>query len=617
MKSSSSAARFAAVSRSSPYMRPAKLRNSAPVSRPKSAMPSGTTPIWRFTSTGFLSRSRPRISMLPDVGASSPVSILMVVDFPAPLGPRKPKNCPGATRRLTLSTATSSPKRRVRAWVEIVGASSIEALNLAQAGGGACGAELLGIESRRLGEAASLALAKVGCPPERNATTNQQDAHRQRQHHGPGHGNGHVGKLSHRTEQNEDGRGGDDQNPVENGSVRAARLGLAGEFASFQARVHVLRFHAVALAFAVCDPAPGRVLARGGGRQRNGDRPERHHQRPSGDLGVGQAARTLEFMKDQDSPDKSPKLVGVRERNAAANADILGGVLLEQVSDDPHEPAEHQPEQDWTRTDKLVSEPGRAPVTDRQQQHGHELAQGEEGDERERVHAGQVSLAVGDVHRPPENAGAQRRQDSQGGFAGRRLMRGGDRQQSGSGKHAEGTAQDAKPAPPPREVQFLEKDDAPENAQQAVRIPQGKCDAESDVANGRDGQGVGDRPHASRKDGPHHQVGGLVNIAVDVRRAPDESRHAPACQEYSTDHGKRNGDRRDVGVDQLDGSFGTAEPGPGGEAAENPESLETAQASVLELRVPGRRFKTGRGWVHRSLSSRNSPPARTPSGIQK
>ena len=51
-----------------------------------------------------------------------PVSILMVVDFPAPLGPRKPKNCPGATVRLTWSTARSWPNRRVRFSVAIAGA---------------------------------------------------------------------------------------------------------------------------------------------------------------------------------------------------------------------------------------------------------------------------------------------------------------------------------------------------------------------------------------------------------------------------------------------------------------------------------------------------------------
>ena len=77
-------------------MRPAKFKNSDPVSRPKSAMPSGTTPICRFTSTGYVSRSSPRISIRPALGASKPVSILIVVDLPAPLGPKNPKNCPGS-----------------------------------------------------------------------------------------------------------------------------------------------------------------------------------------------------------------------------------------------------------------------------------------------------------------------------------------------------------------------------------------------------------------------------------------------------------------------------------------------------------------------------------------
>src|SRR5271168_1647633 len=125
MKSSSSAVRFAAVERSRPYMRPTKFKYSEPVSRPNSAMPSGTTPIWRFTSTESCIRSMPRICMRPDVGASRPVSILMVVDFPAPLGPRNPKNWPGATRRFTSCTATRSPKRRVRCSVEIAGAAIV------------------------------------------------------------------------------------------------------------------------------------------------------------------------------------------------------------------------------------------------------------------------------------------------------------------------------------------------------------------------------------------------------------------------------------------------------------------------------------------------------------
>src|SRR5580693_8823328 len=59
--------------------------------------------------------------MLPEVGASKPVSILMVVDLPAPLGPRKPKNWPASTRRFTSCTAVKSPKRRVSAVVSMAG----------------------------------------------------------------------------------------------------------------------------------------------------------------------------------------------------------------------------------------------------------------------------------------------------------------------------------------------------------------------------------------------------------------------------------------------------------------------------------------------------------------
>src|SRR5258706_1704599 len=113
MNSSSSSVRRSVVARSSPYIVPTKRRYSAPVNRSKSPIPSGTTPICRFTSTVCEEKSIPSNCMRPEVGASSPVSILIVVDLPAPLGPRKPKNCPAVTRRSTLSTAVSAPKRRV------------------------------------------------------------------------------------------------------------------------------------------------------------------------------------------------------------------------------------------------------------------------------------------------------------------------------------------------------------------------------------------------------------------------------------------------------------------------------------------------------------------------
>src|SRR6516162_6770474 len=119
MNSSNSSARFSAVGRSSPYIRPTNRRYSIPVSRSNRPMPSGTTPIWRFTSTAFFWKSRPSNSMRPEVGASSPVSILMVVDLPAPFGPKNPKNCPASTRKSIASTAVSGPNRRVSLSVAI------------------------------------------------------------------------------------------------------------------------------------------------------------------------------------------------------------------------------------------------------------------------------------------------------------------------------------------------------------------------------------------------------------------------------------------------------------------------------------------------------------------
>jgi len=46
----------------------------------------------------------------PAVGVSRPHSMRMTVDFPAPLGPRKPKISPFETRSDTWSTATNAPK---------------------------------------------------------------------------------------------------------------------------------------------------------------------------------------------------------------------------------------------------------------------------------------------------------------------------------------------------------------------------------------------------------------------------------------------------------------------------------------------------------------------------
>src|SRR5664279_3757155 len=65
---------------------------------------------WR-TASGFRLTSYPATIARPEVGLSSPHNIRMVVDLPAPLGPRKPNTSPLRTSRSIWSTATKLPKR--------------------------------------------------------------------------------------------------------------------------------------------------------------------------------------------------------------------------------------------------------------------------------------------------------------------------------------------------------------------------------------------------------------------------------------------------------------------------------------------------------------------------
>src|SRR5215470_17033634 len=58
--------------------------------------------------------SRPTTEPLPAVGRTSPVSILIVVVFPAPFGPRKPNTSPRRTLNVTASTAVKAAYCRVR-----------------------------------------------------------------------------------------------------------------------------------------------------------------------------------------------------------------------------------------------------------------------------------------------------------------------------------------------------------------------------------------------------------------------------------------------------------------------------------------------------------------------
>ena len=69
-----------------------------------------TTPIRRFTPTGSATTSMPATQARPPVGSTSVVSMPIVVDLPAPLGPSRPKNSPPLTSRSMPQTAGTSPR---------------------------------------------------------------------------------------------------------------------------------------------------------------------------------------------------------------------------------------------------------------------------------------------------------------------------------------------------------------------------------------------------------------------------------------------------------------------------------------------------------------------------
>src|SRR6201982_58329 len=74
------------------------------------------------TASESVRTSRPSTWAEPPLRGKRPVSILMTVVFPLPLGPRKPKISPFWTRKLTSLTAVKLPKRRTRCAVEMEGA---------------------------------------------------------------------------------------------------------------------------------------------------------------------------------------------------------------------------------------------------------------------------------------------------------------------------------------------------------------------------------------------------------------------------------------------------------------------------------------------------------------
>src|SRR5207249_8378783 len=147
-------------------------------------------------------------------------------------------------------------------------------------------------------------------------------------------------------------------------------------------RRYVRRIHAVAVAFPGPRLLPTPVLPTGRGGERDRARTSGHQERPANHSPVERWAAASQLAEHRDPPDEPPQLVGVRERDATADAHILGRVLLKQVAHHPHEPGEEQPEQHLAALGELTPERAR-PARNAQGKcrHHAELADGEERDE--------------------------------------------------------------------------------------------------------------------------------------------------------------------------------------------------------------------------------------------
>src|ERR1700733_15002385 len=76
----------------------------------------GITPMLLRTALGSRITSYPATVAVPLVGGTNVVSMRISVLLPAPFGPSKPKISPLCTVKLTLSTASSAPKRLANAF---------------------------------------------------------------------------------------------------------------------------------------------------------------------------------------------------------------------------------------------------------------------------------------------------------------------------------------------------------------------------------------------------------------------------------------------------------------------------------------------------------------------
>src|SRR5271157_2560824 len=177
----------------------------------------------------------------------------------------------------------------------------------------------------------------------------------------------------------------------------------------------------------------------------------------------------------------------------------------------------------------------------------------------------------------------------------RRPLRGrSDGENCGAHAHDHCSAKHAGPAAPTGLPQLIEKEETPENAEEAVGIPQGESNAETDVADGKNGERVGHGPQATRQQRPKDEMRRSAHVGPHGGCAQDQGRQTPSRKKNADDHDERNHDRGDANGDELRRRLRRAQPRSRGETAENAEELQAAlPGRVLDLcGESGRRF----GW---------------------
>ena len=70
----------------------------------------GTMPMQALAAASSVSMSWPNTTTLPELLFTSELTMPMMVDLPAPLGPSRAKNSPSSTSRLTPRSASTPPR---------------------------------------------------------------------------------------------------------------------------------------------------------------------------------------------------------------------------------------------------------------------------------------------------------------------------------------------------------------------------------------------------------------------------------------------------------------------------------------------------------------------------